>query len=903
VALSSNKKYNAKLARKVKKVSDHPLGRMLYLVGYPLYKIIELTVIIFLTFSYLLGKNARLSSKFIYKVTKGEIDKFTKWYKNEVKRKKKSYFLLKNSLSRFSKIKYLKAFNRINKNLYKRLKIANIKIYWNLYLLKTKAINFGSFKLFKQTKKQKPVKITSAKRKTKPGTSNAFKLLLLNLKLKFIRLQNIRIDFPTLSIKKKIIIFSIFLFSIPIALLALTLYDLPTPYELTSRKLEVSTKIYDRNGVLLFNIYKDKNRSVVKLDQIPLHVRLATIAAEDAEFYTHPGFSIKGISRALFKNVSEGKLSGGSTITQQLIKNALLSSEKTVRRKVRELVLSVWTEMVFSKDQILEMYMNEVAYGGTAYGIEEASQTYFGKSVSELTLSEAALLAGLPKSPTKFSPFGPNPDLAIERQREVLHLMKVNGYISEEQETEALKYEPKFAANRIEIKAPHFVMYERQNLEDFYGKELVESGGLEVTTTLDYNIQRLAEDTLSNELDKLKALNVTNGAAIVMDAQSGEILAMVGSKNFFDIQNDGNVNVTTQPRQPGSSIKVVNYAYALSHGFTPASILSDTPITYAVQGQPPYTPKNYDGAYRGNLTLRSALAESRNIPAVKVLASYGVRNMLEMGKQFGITTWEDTNRFGLSLTLGGGEVKLLELARVYATIANYGVKPDVISTLSVKNFRGKEIFESECTKSNFEVKEEEEDKIVSSAYAAEAKNDCMGERVLDERVAYLLTDILKDNDTRSPAFGRSSALVIPNHPEVAVKTGTSNNLRDNLTVGYNQKYVVAVWVGNNDNTPMARVASGVTGASPIFQKIMSALLDKEPSLAWSVPQGVSQKPICMFTGTLPCDGCPTRLEWFLNENSPQFACKPEVVKELTQVNPHPQILSPAQSIERVEIFN
>jgi 1A family penicillin-binding protein len=686
-----------------------------------------------------------------------------------------------------------------------------------------------------------------------------------------------------------IVIFILFLFFI---FYSLFLKGLPSPRELTTKEWEVSTKIYDRNGILLYKIYKDQNRTIVPLKKIPLHVRLATLAIEDAEFYSHPGFSVRGMLRAMIRNIKKGELTGGSTITQQLVKNALLSSEKTIIRKIREIILAIGVELTFSKDQILEMYLNEVSYGGTAYGIQEASRLYFDKDVDQLTLAEAALLAGLPKSPTKYSPFGPNPDLALARQKQVLKLMVINKYITKEQAKKAAEEKITLAPNKINIKAPHFVMYVKQALVEKYGEELIEKGGLEVTTSLDYRIQKIAAEAVRTEIEKLKTLHITNGAALVIQPQTGEILAMVGSSNYFDTQNDGNVNVTTRLRQPGSSIKPVNYAYALSHGYTPATILSDTPITFSVQGQPPYSPRNYDQSFRGKITLRSALAESRNVPAVKVLASYGVARMIEMGQKMGITSWNDKSRFGLSLTLGGGDVKLIDLAKVYTTIANYGKRPEFISIKKIANYKGKILEENDCPIS----------KLIKSAHASEATiSFCQGEQVLDPRVAYLLIDILKDNSARTPAFGSYSSLVIPGHPEVAVKTGTSNNLRDNLTIGFNQKYLVAVWVGNNDNSPMARVASGVTGASPIWNKIMSTLLAKEESQEWYVPTGLVQRPICILTGTLPCEGCPTRMEWFLEENQPKNACNPEAIKAIFKTKKEKksdgQILNPAARTE------
>ena len=629
------------------------------------------------------------------------------------------------------------------------------------------------------------------------------------------------------------------------------LRGLPSPRDLTLRQIEVSTKIYDRNGNLLYKIYKDKNRTVVALDEIPPHVRLATLAAEDAEFYDHVGFSLRGISRAFFENLRSGKLQGGSTITQQLVKNALLTPEKTLTRKIKEVILSIRVELTFSKDEILEMYLNEVSYGGTAYGIEEASQIYFGKGVGEINLAEAAFLAGLSQSPTRFSPFGENPDLAFERQKEVLRLMRINHYITPKQEEEAQNQRLSFRTDKTDIKAPHFVMYVRGLLVDEFGEEMVEKGGLEVTTSLDLPVQLMAEKVVADEVERIKNLHVGNGAAIVLNPKNGEVLAMVGSKDYFDIANDGNVNVTLRERQPGSSIKVVNYAYALSNGFNPASILDDSPVSFAVPGQPLYTPKNYDGQFKGKVPLRIALAESRNIPAVKVLASYGVGKMIEQGQKMGITTWDDPSRFGLSLTLGGGEVKLIELARVYATVASYGTRPEITPILQVKDYHGRLL------------KTSGEEKLPE---------------VVDKRIAYMLIDILKDNLARAGEFGITSYLNIKDHPEVAVKTGTSNDLRDNLTVGFSQDHLVAVWVGNNDNSPMARIASGVTGASPIWNKIMSALLAEKASTGWKIPEGLIKAYDC----------AAGREDWFLEEKKPSVPCSK--VTPAPTLRPGPEVL-------------
>lgn len=735
------------------------------------------------------------------------------------------------------------------------------------------------------------------------------KRLLKGLKLPKISLELKRPKFPIPKPPFKIprpslrtTIWALLVISPFIALWFFVLRGLPSPKELVTRDIEVSTKIYDRNGILLYKIYKEKNRTLVPLKDIPENVRLATLAAEDAEFYAHPGFSIKGMIRAIYRNLTRSELSGGSTITQQLVKNALLSSEKTIIRKLREIILAIEVEIAFSKDEILEMYLNEVSYGGTAYGVQEAARVYFDKDVQDLTLAEAALLAGLPKSPTRFSPFGPTPEQGMSRQKDIIHLMRINKFITEEQEEEALQEKLVFAQNRIDIKAPHFVMYVKKQLSEKYGEEVVEKGGLEVVTTLDYSIQKLTEEVVGQEVSKLKNLRVGNGASVVLNPKTGEILAMVGSKDYFDTANDGNVNVVTSPRQPGSSIKVINYAYALSNGYTPATIVSDSPVTFSVPGQEPYSPKNYDGSFRGKLSLRSAFAESRNVPAVKVLATYGVQKMIDLGQKMGITTWENRDRFGLSLTLGGGEVKLIDLARVYATVANYGKRPQLTSIIGIKNHKGKTLEKQECIDPDNPPKIPElVAKLIKRAKAAEAKiaaEPCNQPQVIDKGVAFLLTDILKDNQARAPAFGRYSELVIPGHPEVAVKTGTSNDLRDNLTIGYNQDYLVAVWVGNNDNSPMSRVASGVTGASPIFNTIMSRLLVGTESKAWAPPEDVVKLGICSITGTLPCKGCPTRSEWFLKENTPKAACNPEdIIARTEEEEKKEQILPEAAQTE------
>lgn len=663
--------------------------------------------------------------------------------------------------------------------------------------------------------------------------------------------------FQKIKIQKRFIILIVF-FTILISFLLFYIFiikPLPSPTELTQKTPQISTKIYDRNGVVLYKIYKDQNRTLVPLSQIPIHVRLATLAAEDAEFYNHPGFSIKGISRALLQDIQNGSLQGGSTITQQLVKNVLLTPERTFTRKLKELVLSIEVETTYTKDQILELYLNQVSFGGTSYGIQEASQEFFGKNVEELSLSESAFLAGLPKSPTAFSPYGATPELGTIRQQEVLHLMVVNKFITQEQGNMAKSEKLKFLSHKDTIKAPHFVMYIRSLLVQKYGEEMVEKGGLEVMTSLDLKTQEMAEKIVKDEVEKLKGLHVNNGDALVVNPQTGEILAMVGSADYFDSSKDGQVNVLLRLRQPGSSIKVVNYAYALSSGgFTPATIINDSPITYVTPGTTPYSPVNYDGQYRGLITLRSALAQSRNIPAVKILASYGVNKMIKHGQDMGITTWNDPNKYGLALTLGGGAVTGLDLSKVYSTLANSGKRPDIMPILQVKDYKGK-ILEKNTPKST---------------------------EVLDPNSTFLITDILKDNYARSPEFGLSSYLVIKDHPEVAVKTGTSNDLRDNWTAGYNQNFLVVTWVGNNDNSPMSRIASGITGASPIWNKIMSNLLSDQPSIDWPIPHGVIK---------INCPG--GKSEWFAIDHVLPNFCNPPPTTSPQQVLPINPILDGA----------
>ena len=648
--------------------------------------------------------------------------------------------------------------------------------------------------------------------------------------------------------------------------------DLPSVTDLGQKAPLQTTKILDRNGKVLFRIYENENRTLVPLAAISQDLIEATIAIEDKDFYHHHGFSIDGIMRAIAANIKgEAIEQGGSTITQQLVKNRLLSPERTLRRKLRELILAVVTEGVYSKEEILEMYLNQVAYGGSTYGVEEASWRYFHKSAKELNLAESALLAGLPQAPSVYSPFSSNPELAYARQQEVLRRMSEDGYITEDEWREANVTEIVFAEDRIDIQAPHFVMYIKKLLAEQYGEDVVQTGGLEVRTTLDLTLQRETEDILEAELVRLAPLRVGNGAALVTNPKTGEILAMVGSKDYFDFAHDGQVNVTLRPRQPGSSIKPLTYALALESGKTPASVIDDSPVVYNVVGSPPYAPKNYDGKFRGKVTLREALASSYNVPAVKTLAEIGVNTMLDWAEEAGITTWGDRSRFGLSLTLGGGEVTMAEMAQLYGIFANGGALTRLNPILEVRNNKGEILYENKCVA---------------------GEETCFEKQVFDPETAYLITDILSDNWARTPAFGPQSVLNIPDQ-DVAVKTGTTNSLRDNWTIGYTTDRLVAVWVGNNDNTPMSYVASGITGASPIWNKTMRLLLDPQNPSVFAMPDDLVEVAVCKETGTLPCTGCPLiAKELFVSGTQPTKACKPESF--IPQPNDTGQTIRPGQ---------
>ncbi|OGG00957.1 hypothetical protein A2153_02570 [Candidatus Gottesmanbacteria bacterium RBG_16_38_7b] len=675
------------------------------------------------------------------------------------------------------------------------------------------------------------------------------------------------------------------------------LKDLPLPSRLKTIEVPQTTKIMDRQGVLLYEIYAEQNRTLVKLAELPAYVGEAIVAIEDKDFYKHKGINpIGGIMRAVKETILKKKLQGGSTITQQLVKNALLTSERTVSRKIKEMILATWSEIIYSKDQILEMYLNQVPYGGTAWGIEAAAETYFGKSARDLTLAEATYLAGLPAAPTTYSPYGSHPENARNRQIAVLLRMVEDGYLTIAEKEKAIKEELKIKPAKIDIKAPHFVMYVREKLVEKYGEKMVAQGGLKVTTTLDLTLQELAQQAVASEVADLKNLKVTNGAAVVTRPPTGEILAMVGSKDYFATES-GNFNVTTSHRQPGSAIKPLNYAVGLeTKKVTPATLFLDTPTCFHVAGQRPYCPVNYDGKFHGPQQLRFALGNSFNIPAVKMMAINGVETVIASASAYGISTFKDPSKYGLSLTLGGGEVTMLDMARAFGVFGNSGIKKDLTSILKIENSRGKIL--EEFDDPNFKVDIKKEINYPSSLLIP-------GERVMSSETAFLISHILLDNNARSQMFGPTSLLYIPNKG-VSVKTGTTDDKRDNWTIGYTPNFLAAVWVGNNDNSPMhPYLTSGVTGAAPIWNKIMKELLKNQPDLWPKQPSGIVGAHICSMSGKTPPNsdegapdrGCATRYEYFIAGTVPR---EPEVLKKTVVIDKTINKLANSQQTENIE---
>ncbi|MCL4364163.1 transglycosylase domain-containing protein [Patescibacteria group bacterium] len=631
------------------------------------------------------------------------------------------------------------------------------------------------------------------------------------------------------------------------ALFAWYAKDLPSPTKL-SQVSDYSTVFLDRNGKVLYDMYKDKNRIPATFDELPKYLREATISIEDKDFYKHGAISQTGMIRAVLNMLLGRGLQSGSTITQQLIKNVLLSSRQTISRKIQELILSYEAERKYTKDQILVMYLNEAPYGGSYWGVKTAAKAYFGKEVKDLNLVECAILAGLPQSPSTYSPFIGKKDAWRGRTKDVLRRMREDGYITSDQEKKALDDLGKmsFTAPKMAIEAPHFVFYVKDLIDNQYGPKLIDQG-VKIKTTLDLDVQTTVEQIVKDEIEKLKGYNATNGAVVVLDSKTGDILAMVGSYDYNDPKY-GKFNAALGLRQPGSTIKPITYSVAFEKGYTPATVLMDvkTEFSSGLNGDKPYVPVNYEGTFLGPMQVRFALGNSENIPAVKMLAMVGIRDFLQKAYDMGLTQFAPTdanmNRLGLSVTLGGGETTLLDLTSAFSVFADAGKKTDVNAISEIDDFKGQTVYKEVRVKDK---------------------------QVLSPEIAFLISHILSDNNARLKVFGPNSYLNIPGKT-VAVKTGTTDDKRDNWAVGYTKSITVGVWVGNNDNSPMnPKIASGETGASPIFYQVMRALLKKYQDGIPDKPDDVKAMIIDAYLGGLPKDGYPTRSEYFIDGTQPK----------------------------------
>lgn len=619
----------------------------------------------------------------------------------------------------------------------------------------------------------------------------------------------------------KVFILFIIISALFASILVVSAFSLAAPEfkELENRKIIESTKIYDKTGnIILYDVHGEIKRTYIPFNEIPRNLKNATLAVEDSGFYQHGGISFFSIGRAFFVNLIHGKIKqGGSTITQQLVKNALLTSEQKFIRKFKEAILSYKIEKQYSKDEILNFYLNEIPYGSNNYGVESAAQGFFGKHARDLSLTESAYLAALPKAPTHYSPFGEHRDELENRKNFVLQRMKDLNFISPEEYEKAKNEKAIFLAQKYQgIKAPHFVMYVRDELVKKYGEETVEKGGLKVITTLDWDLQEKAEKIVSDYAkENEKKFNAKNAGLVAINPKTGQILAMVGSRDYFDIKNEGNFNVATAKRQPGSSFKPFVYAAAFKKGYTPDTVLFDLETNFAVPGANPYIPQNYDNKFRGPINLRNALAQSINVPAVKVLYLSGIDEALKTARDFGITTLTTPERYGLSLVLGGGEVKLLEMTNAYGVFANNGIKNEPNGILEVQEKNGNVLYKFQ-------------------------KNET---EIIDKNIAKEINNILKDNKARAPIFGEASLLYFPGI-EVAVKTGTTNNYRDAWVLGYTPNIAVGVWVGNNDNTPMEKKVAGFI-AAPMWHTVFLEALKKFPAKNFEKPDygNAPEKPV------------------------------------------------------------
>jgi len=621
---------------------------------------------------------------------------------------------------------------------------------------------------------------------------------------------------------KKLIIFSIsfsaFLFGL--FFIALGTIKIPDFRSFEERRVESSTKIYDKTGeIVLYDVHQDVKRTMIPFSDMGANIKNVTVAIEDSEFYKHYGIRLKSIVRGLFSTIFLNKTQGGSTITQQLVKNTLLTSKKTLTRKFKEWVLAIKMEQVMSKEEILGLYLNEVPYGGNMYGIYEASKAFFGKEPRDLTLAESAYLAGVPQAPTYYSPYGKNKDKLEQRKNTVLDRTKELGFISEEEYKKAKAEKVVFLPEeKYGIKAPHFVLYIKEYLEKKYGVDAVERGGLKVTTTIDYNLQKKAEEiVLRHAKENETKFKGKNAALVAIDPKTGQILSMVGSRDYFDKEIDGNFNVTLSHRQPGSSFKPFIYATAFEKGYTPETVVFDLPTEFQTTcdayGNPGaghkkdecYMPKNYDNAFRGPITLKNALAQSINVPAIKMLYLVGINDSIKTARDMGINSLTDGSRYGLTLVIGGGEVTPLEMTSAYGVFATNGVRHQHQSILKVEDF-------------NRNILEEFNDKP---------------QQVLSKNTTLQISDIMSDETARIPTFGKKSSLYIDGR-DAAVKTGTTNDNKDAWIIGYTPSLVVGVWAGNNDNTSMLKGGAAIAG--PIWHEFMVEALKDTPIESFEPPQ-------------------------------------------------------------------
>lgn len=639
--------------------------------------------------------------------------------------------------------------------------------------------------------------------------------------------------------------------------------DLPGPNAIAQRGQPESTKIYDRNGELLYEAHGTEKRTVLQPNEVPLLAKEATVSAEDKAFYKHHGLSARGMARAIFYRLTgkSGYLQGGSTITQQYVKNAIpeVGTSRSIGRKIKEAIITLEIEQIYTKDQILTQYLNAIPYGNTAYGIESATKTYFDKSASKdgLTIDEAALLASIPQAPSRLNPWGTHTDLLIDRRNYVLKQMREMGYISDQELADAMKVDTlaKLGKRRENIQAPHFVFFVKELLAEKYGETAIDEGGLKVTTSLDLNVQKMAEQAVAEQFpDVQKKAGAGNAAMAVLDPTNGQVLAMVGSVDFFDTSKEGNVNVSTSLRQPGSSFKPLVYAAAFKGQWGPGSTLFDVPTDFGGG----YKPDNYDNRTHGAVSVRQALANSLNIPAVKMISLVGVDTAIKQAKEMGITSLNrGADFYGPPLVLGSGEVRLVDLVSAFTTFAAQGKHYDMTPILKVVDQKGNTL---------------------------EENTNPQPKQVLDPAIAYQISDILSDNNARSLTFGTHSPLAI-NGKTVAAKTGTTSDYRDAWTIGFTPSIAAGVWVGNNDNKPLQRGGSGAMAAAPIWNAFMNKYLAGKPDQAWTKPDNIQDVTIEKYSGKLADASTPDNMKvtdhfapWQIRTGKPDAIAQLKVCK-------------------------